>query len=154
MPFRQKAPHCGGDEGTGDASLTRRIRLALPSLPPAKSEALSILGINHAHRIRVEALLTEAKRVLETGDGVGFGHSEIGMELRIFCPKASPKSDATNYLGGVGDTLENKIRRGQINHLGDLAQIHLNENDSQIKEVHYFTEEAPESSYALSLWSL
>jgi hypothetical protein len=56
-------------------------------------------------------------------------------------PGADPW-DATNYLGGIADVLEDKSRRGAaIQHLGELADVWLYRNDRQIKRVTYREEE-------------
>src|SRR5437870_8160881 len=36
-------------------------------------------------------------------------------------PSDGNRSDATNYLGGVVDVLEDKRRRGELEHLGGLG---------------------------------
>uniref|UniRef100_UPI00193974AC hypothetical protein n=1 Tax=Nocardioides caldifontis TaxID=2588938 RepID=UPI00193974AC len=46
--------------------------------------------------------------------------------------------DATNYLGGIADVLEQKTNRGAaVEHLRDLADVWLYRNDRQIKRVSY-----------------
>jgi hypothetical protein len=65
------------------------------------------------------------------------------------------RSDATNYLGGIADVLEEKGHRtGQLDHLGDLTAVALYDNDRQIEDVRYRWEEAPDPSYTVRLWSL
>lgn len=63
-----------------------------------------------------------------------------------------PPSDATNYLGGVGDVLEAKGHRGVLAHLGDLAEIGLYENDRQIHEVTYRWDCSEAISYEVRIW--
>ena len=60
-------------------------------------------------------------------------------------------SDATNYLGGIGDVLEDKSRRsaGDIAHLGDLVDVALYRNDNLIREVQYRLKLATEASYSV-----
>jgi hypothetical protein len=58
------------------------------------------------------------------------------LELILMSP-APPPSDATNYLGGVADVLEDKKRRGDLAHLGELADFTLYGNDRQFHEVRY-----------------
>ena len=61
-------------------------------------------------------------------------------------------ADATNFLGGIGDVMEAKTRRGVLEHLGDLATVALYANDRQIHEVHYRWEHGDETGYRLRLW--
>jgi hypothetical protein len=69
-------------------------------------------------------------------------------------PPDDPASDATNYLGGIGDVLEGKAHRGALEHLGELAAVALYANDRQIQEVHYRCERAAEPQYTVRLWVL
>lgn len=82
-----------------------------------------------------------------------FGSRPIGLELTVESP-AEPLIDATNFLGGVGDVLEAKSRRGPLEHLGDLAKVGLYENDLQIHEVRYRWQKTPEVHYLVRLWEL
>jgi hypothetical protein len=77
----------------------------------------------------------------------------LGLELILLAP-ADPPSDGTNYLGGVGDVLEAKARRGVLEHLGELATVALFANDRQIQEVHYRRQHADEPHYVVRLWTL
>jgi hypothetical protein len=98
-----------------------------------------MFGSGHSHAPRVRALLTAARDALvsvpsftpiETG-GVGL---EVVVER---APDADPW-DATNYLGGIADVLENKTHRGAaIEHLGDLTGVYLYRNDRQIRHIVY-----------------
>ena len=121
-------------------------------LPPAKSEALSMLGTGHPHRERVYRLLATAQEAARLAGFRGFGGRLIGMEvtLRSLGP---PPSDATNYLGGVADVLEAKGHRGRLDHLGPLAAVALYDNDRQIREVHFRHEPGAEG-YVVRLWAL
>ena len=65
-----------------------------------------------------------------------------------------PPSDATNYLGGVGDVLEAKGHRGALEHLSDLASLALYTNDHQIQEVHYRYERGLGPRYTVRIWAL
>jgi hypothetical protein len=75
------------------------------------------------------------------------------MAVTLRGPLDAP-SDATNYLGGIGDVLESKGHRGVLDHLGPLATVALYPNDRQIREVRYREEIAPERSYEVRLWAL
>jgi hypothetical protein len=59
------------------------------------------------------------------------------LELVVHTAPGDRLSDATNFLGGVADVLENKAHRGALPHLGDLATVWLYENDRQIKQANY-----------------
>ena len=79
------------------------------------------------------------------------GESQFGL---MKAPDSAPPSDATNYLGGVGDVLEAKTRRGVLEHLGDLTQVALYENDRQIQGVHYHYERGEPARYTGRIWPL
>lgn len=122
--------------------------------PPAKGEALSMLGVAHSHAPRVTRLLEAARDEASRSGFTGLGSQPIGLEVVVLCPRDRNRSDATNYLGGIGDVLESKAHRGQIEHLGDLSQVALFDNDRQIEEVRYRWEESAEASYTVRLWEL
>lgn len=120
---------------------------------PAKNEALSMLGPGHSHAPRVRILLAAAQRTMITSGFVPFAAADsLGMELIVYAPAGKDPWDATNYLGGVGDVLERKDRRGRLDHLGDLRNVHLYSNDRQIHEVHYRLEPADRPHYRVRLW--
>lgn len=130
------------------------ISLIVEGYPPAKGEALSMLGAGHSHAPRVVRLLEAAREEAARSGFTGLGSEPIGLEVVVRCRRDRNRSDATNYLGGIGDVLEGKGRRGQIEHLGDLGQVSLFDNDRQIEEVHYRWEEATEPTYTVRLWPL
>ena len=111
-----------------------------------------MLGARHGHAARVRALLEAARTAV--GDGFAPLTGPLGLEVEVRTPNDSDPWDATNYLGGIGDVLEVKSRRGALAHLGDLAAVALYENDRQIKEVGYRATRAAAASYAVRLWSL
>lgn len=133
--------------------MTQEISFTVAGYPPAKGEAISMLGATHSHAPRVIRLL-EAARNAAAEDFTGFGAQPLGLELTVSCPRDRHRSDATNYLGGVGDVLESKAHRGALDHLGDLATFCLYENDRQIEEVHYRWQRAVEPSYVARFWAL
>jgi hypothetical protein len=109
------------------------IALTVGGWPPAKNEAKSMLSDGHPHAPRVRALLEAAQQALAAG-AHPIEHGEIALELVIVSPE-QPPCDATNVLGGIGDVLEQKTRRGDtVAHLGPLAQVALFANDRQIRE--------------------
>lgn len=113
-----------------------------------------MLGAGHSHSDRVRALLVAAREALADQAVQQFGAQQIGLSVTIFSPDGEVPGDATNYLGGIGDVLEDKSRRGALDHLGDLAGTSLFENDRQIREVAYRIERSQETQYEVRIWSL
>lgn len=130
------------------------ISFEVQGLPPAKSEALSMLGAGHRHADRVIELLQTARTAAWETQFDGFGTRSVGLDLAISCARDGQRSDATNFLGGVADVLEDKSRRGVLDHLGDLAAFSLYANDNQIERVSYEWRSAPQASYVVRLWAL
>ena len=115
-----------------------------------------MLGPNHSHARRGRALLEAARAALRDGDWQ-FTNEPIGLELIIYAAEGRDPWDATNYLGGVGDVLQNKSRplpRLDLSHLGELRQVALYENDRQIQEISYRQSPGRVSSYSVRLWTL
>jgi hypothetical protein len=142
---------CGQDVAAG---MSKEISFKVEGRPPAKDGAQSIFGARHSHTPRVFALLHAARRETQRRGFEGFGSLPIGLELRVACGRDHGRSDATNYLGGVGDVLEDKARRRNLDHLGDLASFGLYANDKQIEEVHFHWEASERLSYTVRLWAL
>lgn len=128
------------------------IHLVVPGYPPTKNEAKSLLSDGHGQFSRVRLLLERAQEAIEFG-AASFGEARIGIELVVAGPADAP-SDATNYLGGIGDVLQDKTRRGALEHLGSLAAVALFTDDRQVREVIYREERAAEPRYTLRLWRL
>lgn len=134
--------------------MASEVRFTVAGLPPAKSEAKSMLAQRHPHEPRVRALLAAARDTVPSDTGVpALGSSTVGLEVTATSP-AAPDSDATNYLGGIADVLESKQHRGALPHLGDLAAVALYDNDRQIQEVHYRHQLGSPTSYAVRVWLL
>jgi hypothetical protein len=129
------------------------VAFVVEGWPPAKNEAKSMLAAGHPYVDRVLHLLRAAEDATGTGRSPAFGGDALGLELNVYSP-AEPPSDATNYLGGVGDVLEAKARRGALPHLDELVDVALYLNDRQIHEVHYRWERAPSTRYSVRLWRL
>jgi hypothetical protein len=130
------------------------IRFEVTGRPPAKNEAQSLLGARHSHASRVIDLLRAAQAAAQATRFDGFGVRAIGLELIVACPHDRERGDATNYLGGIGDVLEDKGHRGRLDHLGDLARFGLYANDRQIEQVRYEWRPAERSAYSVRLWAL
>lgn len=83
------------------------------------------------------------------------GNRPIGLEMVLRCPRGHRRGDATNYLRGIADVLEDKSHRtGQLDLLGDLRDIHLYDNDRQLEEISFTWREAVDASYLLTLRGL
>jgi hypothetical protein len=131
----------------------RSISFEVPGYPPVKNEALSMLGAGHPYAPRVRLLLEAAR---EAGAAQAFtpaddGH--IALEVILRCPPGRNPADATNYLGGIADVLEDKSSRGPLDHLGALVTVRLYRNDRQIKHVSYREIEADQPSYTVAIRS-
>jgi hypothetical protein len=118
-------------------------------LPPAKSEAQSMLGARHPHAPRVIALLQAAA----DHGGTHFGSARLGMEVVLTLASERP-SDLTNYAGGIADVLEEKSQRMALDHLGELAQVALYDNDRQICELRLREQAGRRTSYSVRIWKL
>jgi hypothetical protein len=132
----------------------REISFDVSGYPPAKNEALSMLGPHHSHKDRVLLLLNAAQQAAaaQSFEPVKDGH--IAMDVVLRSPAGKNPADATNYLGGIADVLEEKSQRGPLAHLDKLAEVHLYGNDSQIKQITYREIESAETGYTVTLRQL
>ncbi|WP_131519217.1 hypothetical protein [Kribbella capetownensis] len=138
------------------ATPTPVLRFTVAGLPPAKNTATSLLSASHEHAPRVRALLAAAEVALTAEPQ--FTPIEAGrrvaLEVRMRLAAGIEGWDATNYLGGIGDVLEDKSCRGvSVDHLGALAGVWLFHNDRQIKQLKWVedTPTGPESSYVVTV---
>jgi hypothetical protein len=135
------------------------MTIEVAGVPPAKSEAKSILGTGHPHAPRVKTLLravqdTALAAELEM-EPSNFGFARLALEVVVRMPaETSGRSDATNYLGGIADVLESKGHRGSLDHLGELQHVSLYANDSQLDDVRLRFEESDTQSYTVQLWAI
>jgi hypothetical protein len=74
------------------------------------------------------------------------------MEL-IVRPRGGAIGDATNALGGVGDSLQARRVNPDLSYLGELEDSFLYDDDAQIREVVY-REEDGELGYHLRFWAV
>jgi hypothetical protein len=135
------------------------IRLEVDGLPPAKSGTRSSLGANSKHGGRVLALLQAAREVIDRSGFPGFGGGRVRLEVVVHARPGEEPWDATNYLGAIGDVLEGKTKRlkaqpGSLDHLEDLIQIGLYDDDRQIKEISYREEASDTNRYVVTLATL
>jgi len=140
------------DEPVADTG--RALLIRVPGLPPAKNEALSMLGAGHSHAPRVLELLQAAKEALRRSGFVRVDGGPVALEVVVYAPPGQDPWDATNYLGGIADVLEEKSRRGTLDHLGELRHVWVYRNDRQIKEVSYRQLEASDASYTVRIREL
>lgn len=130
------------------------ITIEVEGFPPAKNEALSMFGAGHTHAARVRRLLEAA----QTATGTEFKPftGPVGLEVSLWAVAGQAPWDATNYLGGIADVLQDKGRVGtSLDHLGDLAKVALYRNDRQIRDVQYHQDEDGESvGYRVRVWPL
>lgn len=107
--------------------------------PPAKNTATSMLSGSHPDAARVRALLAAAQAAVAAHpEFTPISEGRVGLEVMLTPPSGREAWDATNYLGGIADVLEDKVRRGAaVEHLGDLVGVWLYRTDRQIKQVAY-----------------
>jgi hypothetical protein len=141
------------NDGEAMETMTKTVEFEVPGLPPAKSEAKSMLAAGHVHARRVMTLLETARAETEAADFSGFGFAPLSMEVVIRAP-AWDASNATNYLGGIADVLEEKAHRGRLDHLGELAAFAVYANDRQLHDVRLRWEENAEQAYTVTLTEL
>lgn len=119
--------------------------------PPIKNEATSLLAASHTNSDRVRQLLTAVQTVTSR---VGWKPLtvDVALDLVVRGP-VRPPGDATNYLGGIGDVLQDKTNRPNLDlaHLGDLAAVALYRDDRQIRQISYREEPAAEPGYSLRI---
>jgi hypothetical protein len=139
-----------GHDSEDPVSGGREVVVSVAGVPPAKSEAQSMLGARHPHAERVIALLEAARDTL-AGGAVPLGSAALSLELDMRCPPVERRSDATNYLGGVADVLQDKAPRGLLDHLGRLARVHLFDDDRQFVEVTYRWRPGDPATYTVAL---
>ena len=97
------------------------ISFEVPGYPPVKNEALSMLGAGHPYAPRVRLLLEAAREACAAQTFTPADDGQLGLDVILRCPPGQNPADATNYLGGIADVLEDKSHRGPLDHLGTLA---------------------------------
>jgi hypothetical protein len=89
----------------------REIRIRVEGRPPPKSQAKSLFAQGGRYERRVAALLEAARAEIARVAFEGFGGAKIKLEVEVCTGTDEPPWDATNYLGGIADVLENKAKR-------------------------------------------
>lgn len=143
-----RTPPTADVSGTGTAG---SISFEVPGYPPVKNEALSMLGPGHPYAPRVRLLLEAAREACAAQSFTPVDDGHIALDVIFRCPPGQNPADATNYLGGIADVLEDKSHRGPLDHLGTLATVRLYRNDRQIKQVSYREIEADQPSYTVDI---
>jgi len=138
-------------EPTIEEDTANQVSFEVTGYPPAKNEALSMLGRATA---RVTLLLATARRACAEQGFLCISSAPVGLDVVVYAPAGQNPADATNYLGGIGDVLEHKAHRGALDHLGDLAGVWLYRNDRQIKAVTYREIDADRVSYTVTIKEL
>ncbi len=131
--------------------MSREVVFEVRGFPPIKNQATSMLSKKHGDAAKVKALLQATKEEMLMREFIPFAANDsLGLEVVLY---AKGRGDATNYLGGIGDALEQKSRRGTLDHLGELATVFLYPNDRQIREIRYRQEPGNEARYTVRVWS-
>jgi hypothetical protein len=143
-----------GDRPLSAEDIASQVSFDVAGYPPAKNEALSMLGVGHSHADRVQKLLAAADAAVRSQGFVPIDSGDVALAVVVRAPKGANRADATNYLGGIGDVLEDKSHRGPLDHLGALAGVWLYRNDRQIKQISYREAVSDEIGYTVSVRSL
>jgi hypothetical protein len=142
--------------------MDREIAFEVPGLPPLKNEARSLFSKTRglSKRGEIVILLERARaRLAAVGTPRFQADERLGLEVTIVSRKGPPPGDATNYLGGIADVLEDKGRRekqkpGALEHLGDLRTVSVYPDDSQFRVVRYTHRVGAEDKYIVRVWAL
>lgn len=141
------------DQRADDAD--NQISIEVDEYPPVKNEARSLFGAAHAQAHRVHALLTAAQQAFEAQLFRSVSQGRVAMEVVVRAPAHVPVADLTNMLGGIADVLQNKDHPYyDIDHLGDLAEVWIYENDRQITSLTAHIEQADRVGYRVTVRQL
>jgi len=133
----------------------RALTFEVPGLPPIKNEALSIFSAGHRQAGRVRALLQAACAAAQQSGWMPLSEP-VALEVVLRHPPEHHTGDATHFLGGIGDVLQDKRQAPQVRlaHLGDLVDVALYRDDRQIRQISYREEPAEEPSYVVRVTTL
>jgi hypothetical protein len=95
-----------------------QVSFDVAGYPPIKNEALSMLSVNHPYAGRVKALLEAAEQARQAQGFVPVDAGPIALDVVVRAPSGQNPADATNYLGGIGDVLQDKSSHGLPDSLG------------------------------------
>ena len=130
------------------------ISFSVAGYPPAKNEARSLFNADHTYAARVRDLLDAAEHACREHAFSPITEGGVGLDVVVHAAAAQPPWDATNYLGGIADVLEDKSRRGPLDHLGPLASVWLYRDDRQIKEISYREVASAQATYTVTIRAL
>src|SRR4051812_16202566 len=119
-----------------DYESPQEIAFDVPGWPPLKNEATSMLAAHHRQADRVRMLLEKAAEAASIAVWTP-STADIALEVIIHTPTARPPGDATNFLGGIADVLQDKTtpRNIDLSHLGGLQTVALYLDDRQISQI-------------------
>ena len=111
-----------------------------------------MLAAGHPQHDRVRRLLEAAATAAQLADWTVVS-IDVALDVTVRTPTPRPPADATNFLGGIADVLQDKTRplNVDLSHLGPLQGIALYRNDRQISRITYRTEPAETSSYQVRI---
>jgi len=124
-------------------------------LPPLKNEALSIFSAGHRQAGRVRTLLEAACAAAQRTGWTPLA-DPVALDVVLRRPPGHHSGDVTNFLGGIGDVLQDKrrLRRASVAHLGVLVDVALYVDDRQIRQLSYREEHADEAGYSVHVSTL
>lgn len=133
-----------------------RITFKVEGRPPSKAGSPSDLGPRSRHPERVVGLLEAARDEMARTGCRGFGDAPVRLEVEVRTGPGEPPWDSTNLLGGIADVLDSKAHKRLaqpqlLDHLGDLADVALYDDDRQIKEILYREVDHPIEEYVITV---
>lgn len=133
---------------------TAALTFEVAGLPPIKNEALSLFSVGHRQAPRVRALLLAACRAVQHSGWTPLA-GPVALQVVLRCP-GGHHGDATNFLGGIADVLQDKrrLRHAQLAHLGVLLDVALYLDDRQLRRIDYREEAADEATYTVRVSTL
>lgn len=115
---------------------------------------LSLYSAGHRQAARVRALLTAACEAIQHSGWTPLS-GPVALDVVL---RSAPGhyGDATYFLGGIADVLQDKHHHGRMGmaHLGALVDIALYRHESQLRRISYREEDADEPSYTVQVWAL
>ena len=71
-----------------------------------------MLRAGHGHAPRVRLLLDAARWACTVQRFTPIDEGHLALDVVLRCPAGQNPADATNYLGGIADVLEDRAHRG------------------------------------------
>ena len=75
----------------------------------------------------------------------------VKLTVILFGPTGEDPYDATSYLSGIVEVLEEKSILGGVTHLGELSDVWLYQNSLQVREIIYRQAEGSKALYAVTI---